>query len=145
MPNGEVKRPRPGVWEAEQAWARTNQVGSPVSVLCQGKQFSEMRREESALGQTQDLRGMGARAQALAWRCGGCGSPALLEAAPSRCCSGPGPWGPAGYEALIWTQGFEGPEKKPNLVCWPLLNRALFAQEQVAVSPNPSPGARIPV
>lgn len=83
VPNGEVKRPRPGVWEAEQAWARTNQVGSPVSVLCQGKQFSEMR-QEGTLGQTQELHCMGARAQALAWPCGGCDSPVPLEAARSR-------------------------------------------------------------
>lgn len=72
VPNGEVKRPRPGVWEAAQAWARINQVGSPVSVLCQGKQFSETRREEEGtLGQTQVLCGMGARAQALAGPCRG--------------------------------------------------------------------------
>lgn len=41
-PSGEVKGPRPGVWEVEQAWARTNQVGH-VSPSCAKKTSSPRR------------------------------------------------------------------------------------------------------
>lgn len=89
---GELKRPRTSVWEAEQAWARTNQAGPPVSVPRQGKQFSGTRREAGILGQAQEPPSWG-WAREWPWELCLC---TTLGAAPSQGCRQTGLWAPLG-------------------------------------------------
>lgn len=111
-----------------------------LSPTCAKENRSPTTQEKGTRGQAPELCGVDMPAQALAWP--------SLSSTLLTLQMGQGSGGPHGPEALIWAHfwvgkralGFEGPEKKPSLVSWPLLNRILVAQERVAGSPNPSPG-----